>query len=103
MERCVPVQPQVVKFVACGKHHKQEAYTPLFLELPHEAYLVFVDVPEWKCIRRTLFCIEADRNALYHPDIVDGRILLEICKLDLTAFGINLDRRDRRWNLLHER
>ena len=47
--------------------------------------LVFMDIPEWKCICRALLCIEADRNALYHPDIVDGGILLEISKLDLSA------------------
>lgn len=50
-----------------------------------------MDIPEWKCICRALLCIEADRNALYHPDIVDGGILLEISKLDLPAFRINLD------------
>ena len=43
--------------------------------------LVFMDIPEWKCICRALLCIEADRNALYHPDIVDGGILLEISPL----------------------
>ena len=42
-----------------------------------------MDIPEWKCICRALLCVEADRNALYHPDIVDGGILLEISKLDL--------------------
>ena len=62
-----------------------------------------MDIPEWKCICRALLCIEADRNALYHPDLVDGGILLELSKLDLPAFRINLDRRDWCRNLLHER
>ena len=84
-----------------GKDDK--SHSPLLFKFPHESDLVGVDVLQRKGTDRTFLCIEADRNALYHPDIVDGGILLEISKLDLPAFRINLDRRDRRWNLLHER
>lgn len=62
-----------------------------------------VDICKWKCADSALFCIETDRNSLNGSDIVDRTLLVKVCECDVTRGFIDVDRRDRRRNLLNQR
>ena len=92
--------PQVIIFVPRRKIQQQEGNPPLLLEIFHKRDLVLVDVCERKGIRFALFGIEADGNALYSADVINGTLLFKISQRDVSALLIYFDRGDRRRHLL---
>ena len=94
--------PQVIIFVPRRKIQQQEGNPPLLLEIFHKRDLVLVDVCERKGIRFALFCIEADGNALYSADVINGTLLFKISQRDVSALLIYFDRGDRRRHLLDQ-
>ena len=91
--------PQVIIFVPRRKIQQQEGNPPLLLEIFHKRDLVLVDVCERKGIRFALFGIEADGNALYSADVINGTLLFKISQRDVSALLIYFDRGDRRRHL----
>ncbi len=75
----------------------------LFLKLPHKLYLVFMDILKRKGIRRALLCIEADRDSLYHANVVHRTFLVEISKRDMPARLVDIDGGDGGRHLLDQR
>lgn len=49
-----------------------------------------------------LLRVETDGNPLHGPYIIDRTFLVKICKRDVSRFLIDVDRRDRRRNLLDQ-
>ena len=94
--------PQVIIFVPRRKIQQQEGNPPLLLEIFHKRDLVLVDVCERKGIRFALFGIEADGNALYSADVINGTLLFKISQRDVSALLIYFDRGDRRRHLLDQ-
>lgn len=80
--------PQVIIFVPRRKIQQQEGNPPLLLEIFHKRDLVLVDVCERKGIRFALFGIEADGNALYSADVINGTLLFKISQRDVSALLI---------------
>lgn len=94
--------PQVIIFVPRRKIQQQEGNPPLLLEIFHKRDLVLVDVCERKGICFALFGIEADGNALYSADVINGTLLFKISQRDVSALLIYFDRGDRRRHLLDQ-
>ena len=99
---CHRLIPQVIIFVPRRKIQQQEGNPPLLLEIFHKRDLVLVDVCERKGIRFALFGIEADGNALYSADIINGTLLFKISQRDMTALFVHFDRGNRRWDFLDQ-
>ena len=63
---------------------------------------MFVDVLERKGFDGTFLCVEADRDSLHGPDIVDRTFLVEVRQRDMAAGFIDADRGDRGWDFLDQ-
>ena len=94
--------PQVIIFVPRRKIQQQEGNPPLLLEIFHKRDLVLVDVCLLKLFRVSLFGIEADGNALYSADVINGTLLFKISQRDMTALFVHFDRGNRRWDFLDQ-
>ena len=81
---------------------QQEGDPLLLLKISHEAHLVFMDVRQGKCVCRAFLCVEADRDALHHAQVVDRALLVKIGQSDMARLFLNVDGRDRRRNLLNQ-
>ena len=75
---------------------------PLLFEGLHKGHLMFMDILKTECIHSTFFGIKTDRDPLNGTNIVNGTFLIKISQCDMPACLINIDRCDRRWNLLDQ-
>ena len=55
-----------------------------------------------KAVYCALFRIKANRNPLYHTDIIHCTFLFKISQRDMSGCLVNRNRRDRRWYLLNQ-
>ena len=89
--------------MSAAEKNKKKCDPILSLEIFHELHLVLMNILKRKCIFRTLFRVEADRNPLHSPDIIDGALLIEVGERYMPCLLVDLDRRDRRRYLLNDR
>src|SRR5699024_3273572 len=82
----------IVQFISGTVVDEKESDAALFLKLLHKVHLMFVNILERKCIDFAFLGIEADRNALDSPDIIDSTDLVKISQSNMPVLLIDLYR-----------
>ena len=85
-----------------GIKDQKKSNPALSFKILHKLYLMCMDICKWERIRIAFLRIEADRNSLYGTDIIDRTFLFKVSKGDVPCLLVNIDRGDRRRNLLYQ-
>ena len=96
-------QRKIIKFIPVGIENQDKSDPSLFLKRFHETDLVFMDIGQGKRIHGAFFGVETYRQPLNSTDIVNGTLLVKIGECDMPLVLVDLNRRDRRRDLLNER
>lgn len=86
-----------------GIINQKKSNSMLFLKLSHKLHLMLMYILEGKGIYGTFLSVKAYRYSLHYTDVVHRTFLVEISKRNVSAFFVNVDRRNRRRNFLNKR